>query len=119
MDKPTVGQTVFSLNVGNAARNCEQVLTPMIVTKVGRLYFVVGDSYHPNRFYISGWAHKQDNPTMKLFATEQAWHDEKEALALGHRVAFALHYGSRAARYPLADLRTIVAIVDRFEKKGS
>ena len=34
-----VGQTVYSLNVGNAARRCEQVLTERTVTKVGRKYF--------------------------------------------------------------------------------
>lgn len=41
MSKPTpqVGQTLYSLNIGNAARNCEQKLKPVIVRKVGRKYF--------------------------------------------------------------------------------
>ena len=39
--KPVVGQVLYSLNVGNAARNCGQVLTPVTVVSVGRKYFKV------------------------------------------------------------------------------
>ena len=39
--KPTLGQKVFSLNIGNNARHVPQVLSPATVSKVGRKYFSV------------------------------------------------------------------------------
>lgn len=57
--KPEVGQVVYSLNVGNAARNREQVLTPLKVTKVGRKYFTALEDGYPDhlsvQFHIDSW----------------------------------------------------------------
>ncbi len=42
MRKPTVGETLYSLNIGNATRGKVQKLTPVKVLKVGRKYFTTG-----------------------------------------------------------------------------
>lgn len=66
--KPKVGQTLYSLNIGNACRNCEQKLTPVKVVKVGSKYFeCLEDGYHrPTVYHLDGWYEKP-----------QDWEDKK------------------------------------------
>ncbi len=57
MVKPAVGQVLYSLNVGNAARGRERVLTPVVVIKVGRKYFTCRpegkDSWADVQYHLS------------------------------------------------------------------
>jgi hypothetical protein len=76
--KPSVGDTLFSLNIGNAARNCEQVLTPVVVTKVGRRYFYTEEGWSRRAYHLSDWREKSNyTPNSELYATRQSWEDEK------------------------------------------
>lgn len=76
--KPEVGQTVYSLNVGNAARNCEQKLTPIVVTKVGRKYFTCGEGWQATRYYIEDWCEKTNySANTSLYESPKEWEDEK------------------------------------------
>jgi hypothetical protein len=78
--KPIVGETLYSLNIGNAARGCEQVLTPVIVEKVGNKYFSCHNGYYSRKYNISNWMeYSQYMPNSILYEKEQDWLDKKEA----------------------------------------
>ena len=110
---PQVGQHLFSLNVGNSARRVEQVLTPVVVTKVGRKYFTVAtsDQYaFENRFWIEDWREVTEySPNCALYATEQQWKDEKETSALLLLIRKAFDYGAGRS-IPLENLRKIAEL---------
>jgi len=80
--KPVLGQTIYSLNVGNVARNMEQKLTPVVVKKVGRKYFTAGEpngSWSDHEYHIDTWMERCcGSPTSWLYETEQEWLDKKE-----------------------------------------
>lgn len=55
---PKIGDRLFSLNIGNAARRSKQELTPVIVTNVGRIYFYAcreGFYSVVNKHRINNW----------------------------------------------------------------
>ena len=77
-----VGQTLYSLNVGNSARGCEQKLTPCEVTKIGRKYFEITfkDHWRPIVFHIDTWSEKTEySSDYYLYVNPQEWEDEKES----------------------------------------
>ena len=112
MKTPKVGQTVYSLNVGNAARHNEQVLTPVVVTKVGRKYFTVGEGWRATQFHISDWSEKTEySPCAALYESEQEWLDEKESGDLCREIARAFEYGKNSRDLPLSSLREIGKIL--------
>jgi len=81
--KPVVGQILYSLNVGNAARNCPQVLTPVKVTKVGRKYFecnAVNGYPREVKFHLDTWREEAGGYCARnhLYETEQEWFDERD-----------------------------------------
>ena len=82
--KPVVGETLYDLNIGNAARNTPQVLTPVIVRSVGRKYFTCSpegyeDKRYETKFRLEDWREESDYSTTHcLYTTEQEWSDEKE-----------------------------------------
>jgi hypothetical protein len=79
-EKPEVGQTLYSLNVGNAARRDPQKLTPVVVSAVGRKYFTVGEGNIAEQYHIDGWRQKTEfSVDSVLYATEQQWLEENEA----------------------------------------
>lgn len=86
--KPKVGDTLFDLNVGNAAgRGRPQVLTPVIVIKVGKKYFTCAPrdgGYRPETTYrIEDWVENTSHcKGHHLYETEQEWEDEREAAAI-------------------------------------
>lgn len=90
--KPVVGQIVYSLNIGNAARNCKQELTEYVVVKVGTKYFdIMKKSYYDEAryaardkhmsisFHLGTWRQNtnycQDH---KLYETSEEYYMEKE-----------------------------------------
>ena len=115
--KPIVGETLYSLNVGNAARRTEKKLTPVTVISVGRKYFTcqpVGSTgkWSETKYHLDKWSEATDCTTnSRLYETEQEWLDEKEAdeIALTLRRLFS-GYG----RCPLNidQLRSIKDIIN-------
>jgi hypothetical protein len=113
---PVVGQELFMLNIGNAARKREQVLLPVKVVAVGRKYFTVQTSdkwEHEYQFHIDTWAEKTNySPCYCLYETAQELEDEKEAnaLFLAIRKAHFDTYGR--VKLSLSQLRKIAEIIE-------
>jgi hypothetical protein len=86
MKKKTVevGQTVYSLPIGNAARYSSQVLTPRIVTKVGRKYFYYEQYGNPIKISLEDFCEYAGEyiSNVKVYLSEQEWSDEKVATKL-------------------------------------
>ena len=85
MNKPTIGQRVFLLPIGNNARRCtETKLRHATVTKVGREYFhasephFMGSPHMHVKIRISNGVHASYWPEYKCYETEQQLADEKE-----------------------------------------
>jgi len=116
-EKPVVGQTLYSLNVGNAARRAEQVLTPATVTKVGRKYFTcVRDGWNfGEEYHIEDWCEKTEyTASSYLYATEKEWIDEKERNELHKTISeyFSI-YGPSKKNMSLKMLRQIKELLER------
>lgn len=87
--KPVVGETLYRLNIGNAAHRCEQKLVQVVVTSVGRKYFKCAPtdpdrSWEELEFHIEDWIEKVSRYSADycLYKTEQEWLDEKEQRAI-------------------------------------
>lgn len=108
LPKPVVGQTVWSLNVGNAARNRKQELTPLIVRGVGRKYFTCSHEQSPNHlitFHLDTWREKTNySADHSLYTNPQDWEDEREYSEISNliRKAFDMWGGKR---FTLTQLR--------------
>ena len=106
--KPTIGQTLYSLNVGNAAINTPQVLTPLKVTNVGRKYFTLGEGWQKTQFHLSDWVEKSDYmPTQQIYETVQSYKDEIEEKEISNRIYKAFEYGRNSGNITLSNLREI------------
>lgn len=114
---PTVGQILYSLNVGNAARRTEQKLTPVTVVKVGRKYFtcvpVGSESYRylNTEYHLEDWREKSEfTPNSALYESEQEWLDKKERSRICKmlREVFSGEYSCR--HISLDDLRSIESV---------
>lgn len=126
MEKPRVGDRLFRLNVGNAARRGGQKLTPVVVVKVGTKFFSVSPDEFADRtsshmwteFKLADWREKTNyTPNHALYRTEQEWLDEQEF----HRTWTTLRetfasYGSPKTALSLGQLRRIVAILNEERK---
>jgi len=115
--KPSVGQVLFSLNIGNAARYCEQKLTRKIVVSVGNKYFNVRDEgdnsgWSEVSYHIDGWSVKTGySANSALYETEQEWEDERDAKSLGGVIYAAFPYGQNVKKVSLDNLRKIVELI--------
>lgn len=112
---PAVGQTLYSLNVCNAARNCDQVLTPVIVAKVGRKYFTAEPQDHPWKsanYHLGSWRQKTEYAAdSELFADPKEWEDQKAAEQITKRIRDNFSHYSIPSQ-TLDQLRRISAILD-------
>jgi len=118
MEKPKVGDKLYSLNIGNAARNSEQKLTPFIVKKVGRKYFTAGPEgerdWMDNQYYLDDWRQKSDyTASSRLYKTKQAWEDEKEISNICQKLKYCFEYGNNRNNLSLSDLKKIESIVNK------
>lgn len=82
-EKPTVGQVLYSLNVGNASRGREQVLTEVVVKKVGNKYFstvrVDWPSGCETQYRIDNWSENTGYCSdSRLYLSPEEWENEKE-----------------------------------------
>lgn len=104
------------MNVGKAARNCEQVLTKMEVVSVGRKYFKACPVGRPDwfnvQFYIDTWCEKSEYVSGHcLFESPQAWEDSKECAELNRFIGN--HFGGWGpCKIKLEALRTIKGIIE-------
>lgn len=115
-ENPKVGDTLFALNVGNAAWNTEQKLTSVIVTKVGRKYFTCssrpGLKHMETIYHLECWLQKTDySPNSRLYKTRIEWENEKESYRLMKEI------GNVFTAYGVSDLtldclRKIKLIID-------
>lgn len=115
---PIVGQTLYSLNIGNAARRTEQKLTPVVVLKVGRKYFTTAQEHHRDspythtEYHLGTWREKtQYCENSKLYSTEQEYLDEKEGSELCRKISDSFQYGQNKRGLPLHDLRAISSLL--------
>lgn len=115
--KPKVGDIVYSLNVGNSARNCEQKLTKCQVVKVGNKYFSVSPIEEgwkwETKFYINGWSEVTNySSNHALYESEQEFLDEKESLEILKKIRN--HFGNHGkCETQLDDLRKICALITK------
>lgn len=92
MNAPTVGQIIYSLNTGNAARNREQVLTPVKVVKVGRKYFTTQrlddtSGWSATEYYLEDWSEKSDFMANScLYASEESLVTERQQRELVKKI---------------------------------
>lgn len=115
MDKPEVGQTLYSLNIGNAARYSKQKLTPVIVTKVGRKYFLCkqGDHRFKTQYRLDNWYEKTDyTANSKLYLNPQHWEDEREATDICKLIYKTFEYGRNREGVSLGVLREIKRLIE-------
>jgi len=123
-EKPVVGQRLFSLNIGNAARNCEQMLTEVEVIKVGRKYFTclrAGDDrgWSDESYHLDTWDEKTDYSAHScLYLSEQEFNDEKEADAICKLLKDAFDCGCNRWNIPLPELRQIWGIAKEYGEKS-
>lgn len=114
--KPIIGETLYSLNVGNkAGRGREQKLTPMIVHSVGRKYFTLkqGDWNIFVEFHIDAWRQKTEYcEDHKLYETEQEWLDEEESKKYCKVIYESFPYGMNSRNLSLRNLREICDIIE-------
>ncbi|MCP4365437.1 MAG: hypothetical protein GY800_09095 [Planctomycetes bacterium] len=109
MDKPKVGDVLYSLNV------CEQKLTPVNVVKVGRKYFYCRPygSRFDTAYHIENWKEKSGYPIHSiLYASKQAWEEKKESSEICSFISNAFQYGRNRAKLSLDDLRKIKDIME-------
>ena len=115
-NRPVIGQVLFSLAVGNAARrHNEPVVTTIKVSKIGRKYFtcVTDDKYKWERIYhLDNWREKTDcSPNSKLYESEQAILDEFEASKLYQKIKYDFFDSYRSSLIPLEKLKQIKEIL--------
>lgn len=113
--KPIVGQTLFSLNVGSAARNREQVLTPTIVTKVGRKFFrcCPPDQPHGTDYHLDTWEEKTEYTTTSvLFSSPKEFGETKRRIEIADELREIFCFHGFARSLPLQSLEQILQIVN-------
>lgn len=121
MEKPKVGQILYSLNVGNMARNCEQKLTKVIVKSVGRKYFMCSPeeeklSWRETQYHISDWREKTEWCCNScLYANVQEWEDEKESNIICKKIWRCFEYGHNRKNLSIEALRKIDSIIENKE----
>ncbi len=113
MRKPILGETIYSLNVGDRGG-----LTEAKVVKVGRKYFYVNCNGYETQYRLADWVENSDWAGSKLYETEQDYLDSKEAYDI---VSFIhnhplIRYGHGAFSITIDDLRAIKAILTKGEK---
>ena len=74
--KPIIGQVLYSLNVGNAARHGVERITPVTVIKVGKKHFSCDNNLE---YIIDTWCQKTSYTAVSvLYDSIDAYESEKE-----------------------------------------
>lgn len=112
--KPIVGETLYSLNVGNAtSRYQPQKLTPMVVSTVGKKYFVLKSPHgKETQFHIDTWKQKTEySVDHKLYEKEQEWLDETEKRDICRIIGDSFQNGNNNKNLSLEWLRILRDII--------
>lgn len=108
--RPVVGETLYDLNIGNAARGRPQTLKPVIVRTVGRKYFSCSPEKYPGittEYHLDTWLEKSDYcRDHQLYEGEWEWLEEIESDAISRKLRDLFsHYGKPSLT--LEQLRSI------------
>ena len=120
MRKPVKGETLYSLNVGNAARHREQKLTPVTVTKVGRKYFTCAKEgwNHGTIYHIDTWYEKTEcSASSCLYESVDEYNNGIEKNKLYDEVKGYFSGYGRNNKISLEQLRKIIEIVRQYDEK--
>lgn len=115
--------TLYSLNVGNAARGkVKRELTRYRVTSIGRKYFKIirddATGWRELEFHIDSWSENtRYSSDHKLYADPQDWEDEKTEADLSNMIYKAFDYGRNNLNLSLDRLEKIVAIIKQSESE--
>lgn len=115
--KPVLGEKLWDLNVGNAARRgMPQVLTPVTVTKIGRKYFTCKDADEWGReidYHIETWEQKTEYCVdHRLYEAKEEYLDQKEGQEITKQISETFHW-RKSHNLSLGQLRAIKAILDQ------
>ena len=117
--KPVVGETLYLKHVGWNTKHVPLEAIPVIVTKVGRKFFTVGEGRQAAKFCLGSWEQSTEySRSLKLYETEQEWRDEIEEKLLCLRIKESFEYGHNKRCLPLDALRAITSIIDEQQKRG-
>lgn len=114
--KPVVGQILYSLNVGNAARRTEQKLTPVKVVKVGRKYFSCQQEGRrfTTEYHLDSWCEKTEYlASSHLYENPEEWENQREATQICKEIYAAFEYRHNKKNLSLATLRAIKKLIDK------
>jgi hypothetical protein len=122
-EKPVVGQTLYSLNVGNAARGRPQKLTPVEVVSVGRKYFTVHTigmpDWHTVKYSLEDWSEVSIYiPYTRLYVSEKEYEDDKLHDEMSSMIMRAFDRQYTMKTYSLEDLAAICSILKKYEAKS-
>ena len=99
-EKPKIGQTMYSLNIGDAARGRAQTLTPVRVIKIGRKYFTTIEIGHEEyiqferQYHLSNWREKTEySADSELYVSEKSREDKIEMKGICERLGKLFEYG--------------------------
>ena len=120
LNKPIVGQELYRLNVNTAARNREQKLIKVVVTKVGRKYFYCKDLDEwalETRYYIDSWVEENGGYSKNSVLYERAkdWEDEKRADEIFSKMR-GVFTSFGKCKIPLAALIEMDKILDNYKE---
>lgn len=113
--KPIVGETLYSLNIGNAARYSDQKLTPVVVSKVGRKYFYADriNSSFSTKYHLDSWVEATNYcANSKLYETEEEWADDKLKEKLLRLASDAFSVWSQKRDYTTEQLSAVCKILN-------
>jgi len=113
--KPILGESLFSLNIGNAARYAPPSLTPVHVSKVGRKYFECSElgerSHRISKYDLITWREVTDYiANSALYETAEEYDRELETNRLEKQI-WAKVAGYGRIDLPLQTLRDIAALI--------
>ena len=121
MSELKVGQILYSLNVGNAARNKEQVLIPVVVTKIGRKYFtaqIENKDYTSTQYRIDSMVENTNfSATSRLYISSNDYYNEKESSEICRELWGFFEYGHNKNNLSIDCLREIRRIVSANDTK--
>jgi hypothetical protein len=122
-ENPVVGQILYSLNVGSAARNCPQMLGPVRVISVGRKYFTVlkdgCSDWCKTKYYLEDWREVSDyTPDTRLYVSEKEYDDDKLHNEMASMIMQAFNRQCNMNTYSLEDLAAICSILKKYEVKS-
>ena len=83
MNKLKVGQIIWTLNVNDAARRREQILTEREITKVGSKYFYFKEGHREVKFHIETLREVSNyTSNYTIYLNDQDYYDQKHRYEL-------------------------------------